>query len=191
VNKFRLGEIAEIVSGATPKTGNDAYWGGQILWATPADLSKLEGPFISATTRTITEAGLQSCSARVLSIGSVLLSSRAPIGHVAINTEPMATNQGFKSLIPRPEVLDGKFLYHWLQNNTEYLQSLGTGATFKEVSKAVVSNIEIHLPSLEDQREIVKVLDQVNTLRLKHVEAATWCAELLSSLRLQAFSGQA
>ena len=93
-----LGEISRIVSGATPKTGVAAYWDGDIQWATPADLSKLDGPYIAETPRTLTDAGVKSCATSVLPSGSVLLSSRAPIGHVAINTVPMATNQGFKSL---------------------------------------------------------------------------------------------
>lgn len=96
-----LGEVAEITSGATPRSAVAEYWGGDVLWATPTDLSKLDGAYLSQTQRTITGAGLASCAAPVLPAGSVLLSSRAPIGHVAINTVPMATNQGFKSLVPR------------------------------------------------------------------------------------------
>lgn len=159
-----LGDIAQIISGATPKTGDDQFWGGEILWATPADLSKLDGPYISSTSRTITEAGLKSCAAQVLPVGSVLLSSRAPIGHVAINTEPMATNQGFKSLIPRPGVVDAKYLFHWLRTNTDYLQSLGNGATFKEVSKAVVSKVEVPLPPLDQQRRVAAILDKADAV---------------------------
>lgn len=162
-----LGEIAEVVSGATPKTGDEQLWGGDILWATPADLSQLDGPYISSTPRAITEAGLKSCAAKILPAGSVLLSSRAPIGHVAINTVPMATNQGFKSLIPRLDVVDAKYLYHWLRANTAYLQSLGNGATFKEISKSVVSKVEVPLPPLDDQRRIASILDQADTLRVR------------------------
>ncbi|WP_300639821.1 restriction endonuclease subunit S [Nocardioides sp.] len=122
-----LGAIAKIVSGATPKTGVAEYWDGDIEWATPADLGKLDGAYISATPRKLTDAGVKSCAATVLPAGSVLLSSRAPIGHVAINTVPMATNQGFKSLVLGPQV-HAKFLYHWLKAKTGYLQSLGNGA---------------------------------------------------------------
>ena len=105
-----LAECCEIISGATPKTGVASYWDGDIDWVTPADLSDLDGPFIDETPRKITKAGLASCSATVLPVGAVLLSSRAPIGHVAIALRPMATNQGFKSLIPRAEVVDPKYL---------------------------------------------------------------------------------
>lgn len=162
-----LGEVAEIVSGATPKSNVDDFWGGEVLWATPADLSKLEGAYIGSTPRTLTKAGLASCAATVLPRGSVLLSSRAPIGHVAINTAPMATNQGFKSLVPRADLLDAKYLYHWLSCKTDYLQSLGNGATFKEVSKSTIARVEIPLPALDEQRRAASILDQADALRVK------------------------
>lgn len=161
-----LGEIAEIVSGATPKTGVNEYWGGDVQWATPADLSKLDGPYIAATPRTLTDAGVNSCATTVLPAGSVLLSSRAPIGHVAINTVPMATNQGFKSLVPGPE-LDAKYLYHWLKSKTVHLQSLGNGATFKELSKKTTEQIQVPLPSLPEQRRIAAILDHGDALHAK------------------------
>ena len=162
-----LADVAEIISGATPKSGVADYWNGDILWVTPADLSKLDGPFISDTPRKLTRAGLASCAATVLPVGSVLLSSRAPIGHVAINTRPMATNQGFKSLVPRSDRLNAKYLYHWLRSRTSYLQSLGNGATFKEISKATVSRVEIPLPTLDEQQRIAEILDQAEVIRVK------------------------
>ena len=186
-----LSEVAEIVSGATPKTSNEDYWGGEIFWVTPADLSKLDGAYISSTPRTITEAGLQSCAATVLPAGSVLLSSRAPIGHVAINTEPMATNQGFKSLIPRTDCADAKYLYHWLRASTEYLQSLGNGATFKEISKAVVSKVEIPLPPIDEQRRIAAILDHADGLRVKRRRAIAQLGDLAESIFLDLFSEDA
>ncbi|WOP17468.1 restriction endonuclease subunit S [Raineyella sp. LH-20] len=161
-----LGEIAEVVSGATPKTGVAEFWDGDVEWATPADLSKLDGAYISTTPRKITQAGVRSCATTILPKGSVLLSSRAPIGHVAINTVPMATNQGFKSLVPGPG-LDAKYLYHWLRSKTDYLQSLGNGATFKELSRKTTEKIPVPLPSLTEQRRIAAILDQADALRTK------------------------
>ncbi len=160
----QITEVARVVGGATPKTKNPDFWGGCIDWATPKDLTNLQGKLISSTPRKITDVGLRSCAAEVLPAGSVLFSSRAPIGHVAINTVPMATNQGFKSFVPGPE-LDAGFLYWWLDANRERLQALGTGATFKEVSKAVVKRIEIPLPPLEEQKRIAGILDQADALR--------------------------
>lgn len=157
-------KVARVVGGATPKTDNPSFWDGSIDWATPKDLSDLGEKFISSTPRKITDAGLRGCAAEVLPAGSVLFSSRAPIGHIAINTVPMATNQGFKSFVPSPE-LDASFLYWWLDANRERLQAMGTGATFKEVSKAVVERIEIPLPPLDEQKRIAGILDQADALR--------------------------
>jgi len=174
--KVRLEECTEIVSGATPSTSESTYWDGDICWATPKDLSELDGAYISDTPRKITRSGLQSCAATVLPPDSVLFSSRAPIGHVAINTVPMATNQGFKSFVPNRERVHAKFLYHWLRRNRPYLESLGNGATFKEVSKAVVARIEIPLPTLAEQRRIAEILDKADALRAKRRAALTCSA---------------
>lgn len=176
-----LGEVTEIVSGATPKTGVSDYWGGDVQWATPADLSNLDGAYISTTPRTLTTTGVKSCATTILPAGSILLSSRAPIGHVAINTVPMATNQGFKSLVPREEI-DAKYLYHWLKSKTAYLQSLGNGATFKELSKKTTRQIAIPLPSLDEQRRIAKILDQADAIRTKRRQVLTHLDTLTQSI---------
>ncbi|RKI74232.1 restriction endonuclease subunit S [Corallococcus sp. AB049A] len=169
--RTRLGDCCEIVSGATPSTSVPSYWDGDIYWATPKDLSGLRGAYIGATERRITRAGLQNCAAEVLMPGAVLFSSRAPIGHVAMNTVPMATNQGFKSLVPKPDQVHPTFLYHWLRKHRSYLESLGNGATFKEVSKSVVARVEIVLPPLVEQRRIAVILDRAEALRGKRREA--------------------
>ena len=161
-----LGEVVKIVSGATPKTGIADYWNGAVPWVTPADLSKLKGAYISETPRTLTDAGVRSCATTILPAGSVLLSSRAPIGHVAVNTVPMATNQGFKSLVPGV-ALHTKFLYYWVKANKDYLQSLGNGATFKELSKRTVEQIQVPLPAVDEQRRIAAILDHADARRTK------------------------
>lgn len=163
-SQVALGECATIVSGATPKTSMPEYWNGNVSWATPTDIANLSDGFCRATARQISELGLQSCAATILPPGSVLFSSRAPIGHVAINTVPLATNQGFKSLIPGDRLCN-RYLYWWLKAHRPFLESLGNGATFKEVSKAVVERIEIPLPPLDEQRRIAAILDQTDALR--------------------------
>jgi type I restriction enzyme S subunit len=187
----RLEDCAEIVSGATPSTSESAYWDGDVCWATPKDLSELEGAYISDTPRKITRTGLQSCAATVLPTDSVLFSSRAPIGHVAINTVPMATNQGFKSFVPNRERVHAKFLYHWLRRNRPYLESLGNGATFKEVSKAVVARIEIPLPPLPEQRRIAEILDKADALRAKRRAALAQLDTLTQFIFLDMFGDPA
>jgi type I restriction enzyme S subunit len=164
-----LGDVCQIVSGATPKTKVADYWDGDIPWVTPKDLSDLAGAkLITATARTITDSGLRSCAATVLPAGSVLLSSRAPIGLVAINTVPMATNQGFKSLVPSAR-LDASYLYWWLRTHRRALEARGRGATFKEISRAVTAEVELPLPPLEEQQRIAAILDQADDLLAKRL----------------------
>ncbi len=182
-----LADCCHIVSGATPKTGVAGYWDGDVDWVTPADLSKLDGPYIDETPRKITQAGLSSCAATLLPAGAVLLSSRAPIGHVAINTRPMATNQGFKALVPRADRVDPKYLYHWLIANVNYLQSLGNGATFKELSKATVSRVELPLPPLDEQRRIAAILDDADAVRVKRRQGLAHLDDLTQSIFLDMF----
>lgn len=184
---MRLDECAEIVGGSTPSTSVKEFWDGDVCWATPKDLSELDCAYISNTPRKLTRAGLESCAAAILPVGSVLFSSRAPIGHVAVNTVPMATNQGFKSLVPKPERTDAKFLYWWLRANRAYLENLGNGATFKEVSKGIVSRIEILLPSLAEQRRIAEVLDRADALRAKRRAALAQLDSLTQSIFLDLF----
>ena len=163
-------DFARVVGGATPKSGTAEYWDGEIPWTTPKDLSDLDGKYLSDTPRKITASGLRSCSSELLPPNSVLFSSRAPIGHVAINTVPMATNQGFKSFIPSPK-LDASFLFWWLKCHRAQLELLGNGATFKEVSKAIVERIEIPLPPLDEQKRIAAILDQADDLRRQRQHA--------------------
>ena len=185
-SRVRLGDCCEIVSGATPDTSSDEFWGGDICWVTPKDLSGLQGHFISDTPRKLTATGLASCSAATLPPNSVLFSSRAPIGHVAINTVPMATNQGFKSFIPGPTV-DAKFLFRWLRANRPFLENLGVGATFKEVSKSIVANVQIPLPPLPEQRRIASILDKADALRVKRREALAQLDRLAQAIFVEMF----
>ena len=154
-----IGDTCDVVNGGTPKTGVAEYWGGPHRWITPAEMGKRPTPYIDQTERTITEQGLQNSSARPLPPYSVILSSRAPIGHLVINTEPMATNQGCKGLVPRSRI-DHKFLYYYLGSIVDLLNDLGTGATFKELSGGKLKEVQVPLPPLPEQRRIVAILDE-------------------------------
>lgn len=156
--EVRLGEVAEIVGGGTPKTSVPEYWGGNIAWLTPKDLTGYTSIYISKGERFITQEGLKNSSATVMPKGTILLSSRAPIGYVAIAQNDICTNQGFKSLIVKGQKANNLFIYYWIKNNTKYLQSLGTGTTFGEISKSVVENIAILLPPLKVQQQIAEIL---------------------------------
>jgi len=182
VKQVLLVDVARVVSGGTPKTSVPEFWDGGILWATPKDLSGLKTVEIATTPRKISHAGLKASSAEVLPANSVLFSSRAPIGLIAVNSVPMATNQGFKSFVPKPQHLEARYLYRWLEWKREWLQSLGVGATFKEVSKATVSRISIPLPPLDEQRRIAAILDKADDLRTKRREALAHLETLTQSI---------
>ncbi|MHA7272941.1 restriction endonuclease subunit S [Arthrobacter sp. TMT4-20] len=183
VEHVPLSSVARIVSGGTPKTRESSFWNGGIPWVTPKDLSGLDSVEIHSTPRLITEAGLRNSSAELLPENSVLFSSRAPIGLLAINTIPMATNQGFKSFVPDPKRLDSRYLFRWLEANRPKLQDMGVGATFKEVSKAIVSRLVIPLPpSLDEQQRIAAILDKADELRRKRRQALAHLDVLTRSL---------
>ena len=182
-----VGEVCDVVSGATPRTGKPEFWGGNVPWVTPKDLSELGQKHLSDTPRKITRAGLESCSAKMIPAQSVLFSSRAPIGLVAINTLPVCTNQGFKSLVPCMELVVPDFLFWWLKAHEKHIQSKGRGATFKEVSKKIVENLKIPLPPLAEQKRIAGILDAADALRAKRREALVQLDMLLQSTFLDMF----
>ena len=155
----KLGEVCEVMNGGTPKTGVPENWDGSHLWITPAEMGKRLSPYVSNTERKLTDFGLRDSSARMLPPKSVILSSRAPIGYLVINTEPMATNQGCKGLIPRSQI-HYKYLYYYLLSIVDLLNSLGTGATFKELSGGKLKEVTIPLSALSEQLRIVALLDE-------------------------------
>ncbi|KAB7674901.1 restriction endonuclease subunit S [Plesiomonas shigelloides] len=154
-----IADVCSVVNGGTPKTGVSEYWDGTHQWITPAEMGKRSSPYVARTERTITDAGIQSSSARLLPPHSVILSSRAPIGHLVINTEAMATNQGCKGLVPS-DGLNHKYLYYYLSSIVQLLNDLGTGATFKELSSGKLKEVPIPVPPLAEQQRIVAILDE-------------------------------
>lgn len=159
MNLVPLSEVCKIVNGGTPKSGVAEYWGGDVAWLTPAEMGKLDTPEIAETARNITVAGLKGSSAKQVPVGSVIMSTRAPIGHLAIPLMPMAFNQGCRGLVPSNR-LDTKYLYYFLWFSREALNDLGTGTTFKELSTGALGGYKIPLPPLEGQRRIVAMLDE-------------------------------
>ena len=160
--KYKLGEICEIISGSTPKTGIPEYWDGTQKWITPAELNE-DTYIITDSIRKLTELGVEKAGLSSFPEGTVILSSRAPIGKVAIAGCEMYCNQGFKNLICS-EKINNHYLYWFLKGRTEYLNSLGRGATFKEISKQIVSNIEIDVPPIEQQKRAVNQLEKANAI---------------------------
>lgn len=162
--EVKLSDVAEIVGGATPSTKDDEnYTGGNIAWITPKDLSNFTGRYISEGERCITEKGYNSCSTQMLPKHSVLFSSRAPIGYVAISDKELCTNQGFKSAIPGPNI-DYLFLYYLLKFKKDAIESMGSGTTFKEVSGNVMKNVLIEIPvDIDIQKKIACILDKIDS----------------------------
>ncbi|MCB1826103.1 MAG: restriction endonuclease subunit S [Gammaproteobacteria bacterium] len=167
-----LGDVTQIVNGTTPKSSVSEFWGGDIVWITPTDLGKLQQKEIVNSDRTITHDGFNSCGLTVVPVGTVILSSRAPIGHLGIAKTDLCINQGCKALVPS-EIIDSVFLYYVLKQSVPQLQELGSGATFAEVSKSQVEKFEIPLPPLPEQKRIAAIL----TERLAAVEPARKASE--------------
>lgn len=152
--------VADIINGSTPSTDAPEYWDGDILWATPSDLGKLRSIYIEDTERKITKAGLDSCSTTLLPVGTVLLTSRAPVGNLAITKKPMCTNQGFKSFIPK-EGINNLYLYFAIKEIVPEIQKISHGNTFLEITKELVSDFQIPLPpTLGDQIAIASELER-------------------------------
>ncbi len=154
----RLAQLGIIVGGGTPKSSESTFWGGNINWVTPADLGKISGKYIQKGSRNITAAGLTHSSATLIPQGSIIISSRAPIGYVAITMTPIATNQGCKSLVPTESSIS-EYLYYALLALASRLAEQGTGTTFKEVSASVVGAFTIPLPPAAEQERIVEKLN--------------------------------
>lgn len=156
-----LGGITQVIGGGTPSSGNpDYYEGGNVPWISPADLSNYNDMFISNGAKNITELGLEKSSARMLPKDTVCLSSRAPIGYVAIAANPLSTNQGFKSFLPSP-LYRPQYLYWYLKANKELLESRASGTTFLELSGSKAASIEFPLAPLAEQQRIVDLIESL------------------------------
>lgn len=183
---MKIKEFATVVSGATPKTNIDKYWNGENIWITPAELDNKK-MFISNSERKLTEEGIKSTSLKKLPKGTVLLSSRAPIGKVAIASKELYCNQGFKNLICNEKIVNPIYIYYWLLSKTEYLNNLGRGATFKEISKKMVEDIEIPIPELEKQNQIVRKLNLLVNFQKKRQEQLENLDKLIKSKFIEMF----
>lgn len=161
--KCTIADLGTVVGGATPSTKKpENYDGGTIAWITPKDLARFLGRFISHGERNITEAGLHSCSTQMMPRHTILFSSRAPIGYVAIAENELCTNQGFKSVVPNDNT-DYMFLYYLLLNNRQNIEHMGSGTTFKEVSGKTMRGIEVCVPeSKEEQIRISSMLSAID-----------------------------
>ena len=178
----KLGDVCEVVTGTTPKTNIPEFWGKGHYWVTPAELNDTT-VYIDKTERQITDEALRKTKLRLLPVGTVLLSSRAPIGKVAIINAEMYCNQGFKNCICS-EAICNKYLFYFLRMMKDYLKSLGRGATFKEISKSIVENIRIPLPPLPLQQLFAQRIEQIEREK-SEVQKSIQDLETLLASRMQ------
>ena len=162
LTKYRLQDIAEVVGGGTPSTLVEENYGGEIVWITPKDLSNQNSKFIEQGERSISDKGFNSCSAQMIPAYNILMSSRAPIGLLAINKVECCTNQGFKSLILNKSICDVDYIYYYLKHHFQEIEGLGTGTTFKEVSKGSLLHLGISIPPLEEQQIKARLLSCID-----------------------------
>jgi type I restriction enzyme S subunit len=153
----RLGDVAEIIGGGTPSTRDSDNWDGDIPWLTPKDLSSFEGIYVTGGARSLTEVGLRISSAKILPVGTVLYTSRAPIGYVAIASHPISTNQGFKSLVLREGYVP-EFVFYLLKASKSEIEAHASGGTFAEISAKALSDVVLQFPPLVQQQAIARVL---------------------------------
>lgn len=189
----KLKDVGKISSGGTPSTSDNENFGGNIAWITPADLSNHKDKFISHGKRNLSEKGLKNSSAKIMPKGTVLFSSRAPIGYVAIAINEICTNQGFKSITPNSSITS-EFIYYYLLGFKNLVEKFASGTTFKEISARSFSMLPIPLPNLKEQNLIVSEIEKCfkaadNALNL--IEQSLQKAEILKQSILQkAFNGE-
>ena len=190
MTRYKISEIGEVVSGGTPSTKYKEYYSTNkdISWITPKDLSGYTKMYISNGERYITSKGLNNSSAKMLPKDTILISSRAPIGYVAIAQKELATNQGFKSIIPDKTKILPEFLYFTMITKKSELENIATGSTFKEVSGKVMKNFEIDVPTIEKQKQIIdKLIPIVRKIELNN-EINTNLFELANIIFQQSFN---
>ncbi|WP_304332089.1 restriction endonuclease subunit S [Brachyspira innocens] len=159
--KLKISECAEIICGGTPSTSKMEYWDGNIPWITPKDLSNYNSMYISKGNRNISELGLKNSSAKLLPKNTILLTTRAPIGYIAIAKNELSTNQGFKSLIMKDGNIP-EFFYYLLKYNMDSIKNLGNGTTFMEVNSTSLKKLELNIPPLEKQKKIASILSSLD-----------------------------
>lgn len=177
VREYKVDQIGEVVGGGTPSTANAEYWNGDIPWISPKDLTGYSSVYISCGESSITKEGLNKSGTRLLPKDTVLFSSRAPIGYVAIAQNPLCTNQGFKSIICNKSIIDPLYLYYYIKANLDYFKLWGSGATFPEISGSAMRRIKVSI--IDDiglQKKISTLLYsydnliEVNNKRIKILE---------------------
>ena len=159
---YEISDVTEVIGGGTPSTKVPEYWGGDISWITPKDLANFEFRYIKKGVRNITKKGLDDSSAKIVPKNTVLLTTRAPVGYLAIADNEVTTNQGFRSLVPKRRT-KSEFLFYLLKNNIAVLKANATGTTFGELSGSVLKSLKFAFPPVEEQEAITKILSDLDS----------------------------
>ena len=181
----RLGSVCEIVGGGTPDTLYTEYWGSSVEWFTPSEIGKTK--YVSRSVRKLSDIGLNNSSAKLLPIGTVLLTTRATLGEMSIAKRECCTNQGFQSLIPHQDRALSEYLYYMQIIIKPWCEKYASGNTFREISKSALSNCIIPLPDRARQEEIVKLLSSIDTLISAEEGIAMSLSKMRHSLMQQLF----
>lgn len=172
-DEVKIGELVDIRGGGTPSTKNPSYWDGDLAWTSPRDLTGKIDTYLLSTDKTITSEGLSKISSGLLPEGTLLLSSRAPIGYIAITGLPVAINQGYIAFLPG-SYLSNHYMYFWLKQNMDLVKSAANGSTFMEISKSSFRNITTQKPDGKTLESFeVEIADMLNTIRISQEQAQT------------------
>jgi len=183
----QIKEVAKVLNGTTPKTSDPQYWDGEYSWVTPAEI---KSKYLTKTNRHLTKKGVLSKSLKIIERNNVLLTSRAPIGKVAINKIDTYTNQGFKSMVIDRDMISAQYLYQILVLSESRLNQLGRGATFKEISKSIVEEFELPVPNLTLQNQFAERVAQIEKQKQQAEASLVKAEELFNSLLQKAFKGE-
>lgn len=188
---WRIGKLEEVINicgGGTPSTKNSKYWNGEISWTSPKDLSKSKNIFLMVTEKKITKEGLSKISSGHLPIGTLLLSSRAPIGYLAFTNIKVAINQGYIALLPK-QYFSNYFMYLWLNRNMKIIKNAANGSTFLEISKSVFRSIECIIPSYDILQEFESKIEPIFKKILRNTKEIQSLKSLRDSLLPKLMNG--
>jgi hypothetical protein len=188
--KTDSGFIERVESGGTPSTSVDEYWDGDIPWLTPKEITgNNAGLYVSTTERNITEQGVQHSAAKLMPVGTVMLSKRAPVGAVAISVVAMCTNQGFLNFVCGKSLLPAYFAY-WLVANKRYLDAVANGSTYPELYKGDLFEFEMAVPEIEQQKNILRTISAAKQLALCLDASSHSAIDVAEVLKLQTLRGR-
>ena len=162
-NKVKIENVASIIGGGTPSRSNPNYFKGDILWIGPTEIPKDRIRIISETNEKLTSEAIQKSSAKILPIGTILFTTRATVGEVAIAGKEIATSQSLENFVCNPDKIDNWYLAYWLKGNQRLIHSLSAGTTFKGITRNILAKIEIPLPPLEEQKQIATLFQSIET----------------------------